>query len=183
MAGNAARELLSNGTDDRVTVFDDGRIKVWSLNHLWVVESAERHTALGESVLLTVGRFLSDPDQPGKREIPGFVVPTDPSKGRTSAGAVGISNGSFVEFLHDGSIIVGNDVRDIKETFNGEREQLVKSKSGRGGSVMVTFSGTMTPRALRNFDHMIAISESTLPVPNRLQPGEYEITEGKIKRD
>ncbi|MFH5230843.1 hypothetical protein [Antrihabitans spumae] len=170
MARTEARELFSNGNDVRVSVFDDGRLKVWSVAHAWEIDPPDRHNALGQQVRLRPARRLS---APGGTER-ATVICTDSSHGESAAGTVAMSNGSFFTFLHDGSVLVGNDTRDIHETFNGVRGET-------GGSVMITFSGTMRPKMFREYDHFVEVSEKSRPMPNRLYPGEVEILEGKIK--
>lgn len=170
MAGNSARHLFSNGLDARVTIFDDGRIKVWSVKHLWEIDSDGRHTALGQYVRLRPGAVV---DAPGGTES-ATTFRTDPALGLQIAGTVGMSNGSFVYFEHSGGVVVGNDTRDIAETFNGARQST-------GGSVMVTFLGTMRPRKQRDFDHFVNVPEKSQRTANRLYPGEVEILDGKIK--
>ena len=169
MARNDARHLFSNGRDARVTVFEDGRVKVWSTAHLWEVGNLDRHTALGQFVELHPGRPVHATGGTEKATI----IPIDPNLGTEVAGTVGMSNGSFVYFLHSGSVVVGNDTRDIARTFNASREET-------GGSVMVTFASSMKPRTLREFDHFVEVPELRKPVANRLYAGEQEIHDGKV---
>ncbi|MFE3545577.1 hypothetical protein ACFXK0_21655 [Nocardia sp. NPDC059177] len=54
MAPNTAKYVISNGTDDRVSLFDDGRVKVWSTTHLWTEQGRVRHNASGQTVMVTL---------------------------------------------------------------------------------------------------------------------------------
>ncbi|RDI43310.1 hypothetical protein [Nocardia mexicana] len=179
MTSNSDRYLLSNGTDDRVTLFHDGRVKVWSRFHLWEIIESGRHNALGEFVRLAAGRILQVQGPSGARQKPTFVASIDPTLGDRDAATVAGDNGTFVTFHHDGSITVGNDCRDIEETVNLGREGLAGSESGRGGSVMVFFAGSYRPKTPRRCDHEVQIPEIR-PQPRRRYPDEYEIREGKI---
>lgn len=179
MAANKERVVLSNGID-WVSVFLDGRVKVASRSHLWDIVDSGRHTALGEYISLGLGRELDVEPMRGAAKVPDFATSLDPRMGRTIAATVAADNGTFVEFIHDGSIRVGNDGRDIAETFNTGRESLDGGASGRGGAVMVTFVGTYRSVSARSSDYSIKIPQHERPASNRLFPGEYEIHEGKI---
>ncbi|MFC8181572.1 hypothetical protein ACFULT_22065 [Rhodococcus sp. NPDC057297] len=179
MAPNNDRVVLSNGID-WVSVFLDGRVKVASRFHLWDIVDSGRHTALGEYITLGAGRELDVEPRRGAAKVPDFATSLDPRLDRTIAATVVADNGTFVEFVHDGGIRVGNDGRDVAETFNTGRESLDGGASGRGGAVMVTFVGTYRPAGLRSSDYSIQIPPRERPASNRLYPGEYEIYEGKI---
>lgn len=179
MTPNKERVVLSNGID-WVSVFLDGRVKVASRSHLWDIVDSGRHTALGEYITLSPGRELDVEPMRGAAKVPAFATSLDPRLDQTIAATVAADNGTFVEFIHDGSIRVGNNGRDIAETFNTGRESLDGGASGRGGAVMVTFVGTYRPVGPRSSDYSIKIPPNERPAPNRLYPGEYEIHEGKI---
>lgn len=179
MAPNPDKYLLSNGTDDRVTLFHDGRVKVWSRLHLWDILESGRHNALGQFVRIGVGRALDVKGPTGPRTKPHFTASTDPALGDAAAATIAADNGTFVIFHHDGSITVGNDGRDIEETFNGAREGLAGTESGRGGSVTIFFAGSYRPRVIRSSDFQVHIPEDR-PRKRWLFPDEYEILEGKI---
>ncbi|MFE6926359.1 hypothetical protein ACFVAV_35485 [Nocardia sp. NPDC057663] len=179
MAPNPDRYLVSNGTADRVSIFYDGRVKVWSRFHLWEILESGRHNALGEFVRIGVGRELQVAAPTGARQQPHFVATTDPSLGSAEAATIAADNGTFVILHHDGSITVGNDGRDIEETFNAGRESLAGGKSGRGGSVMIFFAGKYRRKAVRASHFQVEIPEDR-PRGRGLYPGEYEILEGKI---
>lgn len=132
MAPNSAKYLISNGTDDRVSLFDDGRVKVWSTTHLWTEEGRERHNALGETVLLGIGRTLGEPGPVDRRQQCDAEFELDPEKGHTVAATVGADNGTFVQFFHDGKIAVGNDGRDVATVFNMRPGNDVGSRNDRG---------------------------------------------------
>ncbi|MGW8813006.1 hypothetical protein [Gordonia terrae] len=151
-------------------MFDDGRVKVWSPNHDWVI-AASGHCGIGQYVQLEPGRPVPGN---GGAEV-ATIIATDPSRGNEVAGTVVCSNGTFIDIQHSGAVTVGNDGRDIDETFNAVREST-------GGSVMVTFYGSYCPPKLRSGDHTVEVSESRRSVPNRLYPDEREIVEGKIRR-
>lgn len=178
MAPNS-KVVLSNGRD-WVSIFFDGRVKVASRNHLWEIADIGRHTTLGQYVILGVGRELDVDPPSGARKVPDFAVDLDPQGGQATAATVAADNGTFVELHHDGRITVGNDGRDIAETFNTGRESLAGGPSGRGGAVMVTFAGTYRPSRLRENDFLVKISARERPAANRLYPGEYIIGDGKI---
>lgn len=175
MAPNSAKYLISNGTDDRVSLFDDGRVKVWSTTHLWSELSRERHNALGETVLLGFGRTLDTPGPVDRRQQPDAEFPLDPEQGHTIAATVAADNGTFVQFFHDGTIAVGNDGRDLVSVFNAGRESNTTrgGVNGVGGSVMVTFGGSYRPRTVRENDFQVELAEATAPRPNRLYKDEF----------
>ncbi|MEU4813763.1 hypothetical protein AB0H20_31570 [Nocardia fluminea] len=174
MAPNSAKYLISNGTDDRVSLFDDGRVKVWSTTHLWTEESRERHNALGETVLLGIGRTLGEPGPVDRRQQCDAEFELDPEQGHTVAATVGADNGTFVQFFHDGTIAVGNDGRDVATVFNAGRETTsARGTTGVGGSVMITFGGSYRPRTKRESDFQVELSEATAPRPNRLYKDEF----------
>ena len=139
-----------------------------------------RHTALGQYVTLGVGRELDVDPPSGAGKVPDFAVDLDPLAGRATAATVAADNGTFVELHHDGSITVGNDGRDIAETFNTGRESLDGGPSGRGGAVMITFAGTYRPSRLRENNFLVKIPARERPALNRRYPGEYVIDDGKI---
>ncbi|KAF0842556.1 hypothetical protein [Nocardia caishijiensis] len=174
MAPNSAKFLFSNGTDDRVSLFDDGRVKVWSTTHLWSEMSRERHNALGETVLLGIGRTLDVPGPVDRRQTCDAEFALTPDLGHTVAATVAADNGTFVQFFHDGTIAVGNDGRDVATVFNAGREaNSERGVNGVGGSVMVTFGGSYRPKTMRQSDFQVALSESTAPRPNRLYKDEF----------
>lgn len=176
MAPNSAKYLISNGTDDRVSFFDDGRVKVWSTTHLWTEESRERHNALGETVLLGIGRALETPGPATGRQSCDAEFALDPSRGHTIAATVAADNGTFVQFFHDGTIAVGNDGRDVASVFNAGREaNSTRGTTGAGGSVMVTFDGSYRPKTQRESDFQVELSEATAPRPNRLYKDEFQV--------
>lgn len=179
VASNPRRVVLSNGID-WVTVFLDGRVKVASRSHLWDVVDSGRHTAMGQYVTLGVGRDLGLAPGSGAPTVPAFETRLDQELGDTLAATVAATNGTFVEFVHDGSIRVGNDDRDIAETFNTGRESLEGGPSGRGGAVMITFMGTYRSARVREHDFLVDIPDKERPAANRLLPGEFVIKEGKI---
>lgn len=180
MAPNSDKYLLSNGTEDRVSLFYDGRVKVWSRFHLWEILEHGRHNALGEFVRIGVGRALDVKGPTGTREKLHYESPRiDPALGGAEAATIAADNGTFVIFHHDGSITVGNDGRDIEETVNGAREGLAGTESGRGGSVMIFFAGSYRPRAIRRSDCQVHIPEDRRRVRGQW-PDEYEIREGKV---
>lgn len=163
-----------------MTVFLDGRVKVASRTHLWEIVDSGRHTAMGQYVTLGVGRDIEAGPLTRTAKVASFETHLDPELGDTSAATVAANNGTFVEFVHDGSIRVGNDGRDIAETFNTGRETLDGGPSGRGGAVMVTFSGTYRSGRVRDNDFFIDIPAKERPASNKLYPGEFVIGEGKI---
>ncbi|MGV9668657.1 hypothetical protein [Nocardia niigatensis] len=181
MASNPDSYLLSNGTDDRVTLFRDGRVKVWSRFHLWEIAESGRHNALGEYVRIRAGRALEVRGPSGARKRPIFTASTDPILGDREAATVAGDNGTFVVFHHDGSITVGNDGRDIEETVNLGREGLAGTESGRGGSVMIFFAGDYRPPAIRSSDYKVLQIPEKRERPRGRYPDEYEILEGKIR--
>ncbi|TQC44813.1 hypothetical protein EEB14_35135 [Rhodococcus sp. WS4] len=160
-------------------LFSDGRVKVASRDHLWTILESGRHNALGQYVRIGVGRTLDVSGRTGTRETPAFSASLDPALGSAEAATVAADNGTFVVFHHDRSITVGNDGRDIEETFNGGREGLGGGESARGGSVVITFVGTYRPRG-RECDYFVHVPETKPRVGNRLYKDEYEILEGKI---
>lgn len=165
------RALFSNGHQTRISLFDDGRVKVWSPAYSWRITGTGRPNPLGEYVRLEPG----DPiDGDGGTES-AIEIHTDPANGAGCAGVITASNGTYIEIDHDGAITVGNDGRDLAETFNAWRPST-------GGSVMVTFHGDYRPRTIRAGDHHVEITETHKPVPNRLYPDEREIVAGKILR-
>ncbi|MGB6182740.1 MAG: hypothetical protein WBF79_15990 [Rhodococcus sp. (in: high G+C Gram-positive bacteria)] len=192
MASNSKRSVLSNG-DDWVTVFHDGRVKVASHHHLWEVVGVGRHSALGQYVTLGVGKAVEssageNPATPAAADYTVSLLPDQPSR---VAATVAATNGTFVQFLHDGSVTVGSDGRDIAETFNTGRDNSDPavasaaasgrgSASGRGGCVTVTFRGSYRPSRLRDHDFLIEIPTPERPALNRLYAGEYESRAGKI---
>ncbi len=178
MAPNSDRYLLGNGTD-RVSMFYDGRVKVWSRHHLWEIRDSGRHNTLGEFVRIGVGRPLKEPAPIGVRHALSFSTSIDPSRGDAEAATVTADNGTFVVFHHDGSITVGNDGRDIEETVNLGRDNLAGGPSGRGGSVMVFFAGSNPPLVARKGDHHLHIPEGKRRTRGRYA-GESENFEGKI---
>ncbi|MFC4374298.1 hypothetical protein ACFO5K_09305 [Nocardia halotolerans] len=176
MAPNSAKYLISNGTDDRVSLFDDGRVKVWSTTHLWTELSRERHNALGETVLLGIGRTLDVPGPVDRRHNSDAEFALDAEQGHTIAGTVSADNGTFVQFFHDGTIAVGNDGRDLATVFNAGREaNSERGVNGVGGSVMVTFGGSYRPKTVRPGDFEAQLSEATAPRPNRLYKDEFQV--------
>lgn len=179
MAPNSKRVVLSNGRD-WISIFLDGRVKVASRKHLWEIADTGRHTALGQYVTLRAGRELDVDPPSGARKIPDFAVDLDPQAGQATAATVAADNGTFVELHHDGSITVGNDGRDMAETFNTGRESLAGGPSGRGGAVMITFAGTYRPSRLRENNFLVEIPDRERPAANRPYPGEYIIDDGKI---
>ncbi len=181
MASNTEKYLLSNGTDDRVSLFHDGRVKVWSPSHLWEIVESGRHNALGQSVRIAVGRTLQVKGPTAAREKLHFTASTDSALGDAEAATIAGDNGTFVVFHHDGSVTVGNDGRDIEETVNTGREGLAGTESGRGGSVMVFFAGTYRPRTIRSSDYQVNIPENRRRGRGQ-HPDEHEIREGKIGR-
>lgn len=164
------RQLFSDGRDTRVSVFDDGRVKVWSPCHDWVI-AASGDSGIGQYVRLEPGRPV--PGSGGTEAA--TTIATDPTRGDEVAGTVICTNGTFIEIQHNGAVTVGNDGRDIAETFNAVREST-------GGSVMVTFYGSYRPPKLRSGDHLVDVDERRRPVPNRLYADEREILKGKIRR-
>ncbi|MET4050474.1 MULTISPECIES: hypothetical protein [unclassified Rhodococcus (in: high G+C Gram-positive bacteria)] len=95
---------------------------------------------------------------------------TSTQLGRTVAATVTADNGTFVEFVHYGSVRVGSDGRDIAETFNIGRESLDGGASGSGSAVMVTFVGTYRPsRPCRN-DFLVEIAPRERPARNHPYP-------------
>ncbi|MGW5439684.1 hypothetical protein [Nocardia asteroides] len=177
MAPNSDRYLLSNGAD-RVSLFYDGRVKVWSRSHLWTILESGRPNALGEFVRIGVGQQLDVRGPIGAREKPHFTTSIDPTLGGAAASTITADNGTFVVFHHDGSITVGNDGRDIEETFNGGRE--VGIESGRGGSVMIFFSGSYRCKSARRSDYHVLIPIPEVRPCREIYPGEYEFMEGKV---
>ncbi len=176
MTANNAKYLVGNDMGDRVSIFDDGRVKVWSTTHLWTIEGRERHNALGETVFLGIGRALSTPGPTAGQQRCDVDISLDPEDGRTVAGTVGADNGTFVQFFHDGSIAVGNDGRDLESVFNVGREaNQTRGRNGVGGSVMVTFGGSYRPQVLRACDHLVEVSERAAPPTNRLYKDEFEV--------
>lgn len=180
VASNPKRVVLSNGID-WVSVFLDGRVKVASRAHLWEVVDSGRHTAMGQFVTLGVGRDLDLEPRTGKAEVPAFETQLDEALGDATAAVVAATNGTFVEFVHDGSIRVGNDGRDILETVNTGRETLDGGPSGRGGAVMITFSGSYRSSKVRDHDFLVDIPVKERAAATKLYPGEVEILEGKIR--
>jgi hypothetical protein len=118
--------------------------------------------------------------RPAVHAIPDFAVDLDPQAGQATAATVAADNGTFVELHYDGSITVGNDGRDIAETFNTGRESLAGGPSGCGGAVMITFAGTYRPSQLRKNNFLVKIPARERPAANRRYPGEYVIDDGKI---
>ncbi|AMY21035.1 hypothetical protein A3Q40_03684 [Rhodococcus sp. PBTS 1] len=171
--------MVSNG-EDWVSLFHDGRVKVASRTHLWDIVAVERHNALGQAVTLAPGRTIDDGGRTASAVTPDHCVALTPARGDAVAGVVAATNGTFVDFLHNGTVVVGNDGRDIAETFNTAREGLEGGASGRGGAVMVTFQGSYRPRIQRRCDFLVEIPEPERPAHNRLYPGEYEVIDGKI---
>ncbi|MHD0279574.1 hypothetical protein [Rhodococcus aetherivorans] len=180
MVRNDDGVLVSNGTEDWVRLFSDGRVKVAARGHLWKILGSGRHNALGQYVRIGVGRTLDVDGRTGTRETAAFTAVLDPALGTAQAATVAADNGTFVVFHHDRSITVGNDGRDIEETFNTGREGLGGGKSGRGGAVMVTFGGNYRPAA-RECDYFVHVPEAKPRVGNKLYKDEYEILEGKIR--
>ncbi|GAF49413.1 hypothetical protein [Rhodococcus wratislaviensis] len=160
-------------------LFLDGRVKVASRDHLWEILESGRHNALGEYVRIGIGRGLKVDGRAGPRETPAFNASLAPPLGSAVAATVAADNGTFVLFHHDRSLTVGNDGRDIAETFNGGRESLGGGKSARGGSVIVSFIGTYRAPA-RECDYFVHVPEDRPRVKNRLYKDEFEILEGKI---
>ncbi|MCP2290649.1 hypothetical protein ACFYT3_13650 [Nocardia amikacinitolerans] len=176
MTANNAKYLVGNGLGDRVSIFDDGRVKVWSTTHLWTVEGRDRHNALGETVVIGVGRALSTPGPTNRQHPCDLEIPLDGFRARTIAATVGVDNGTFVQFFHDGAIAVGNDGRDIDQVFNVGREaNQTRVRNGVGGSVMITFEGKYRPKSLRDCDYRVTVTEDASPPPNRLYKDEFEI--------
>jgi hypothetical protein len=135
-----------------------------------------RHNALGETVLLGIGRELTIPGPTDGQEVPKFEVILDAKEGHNVAATIAGDNGTFVQFFHDGTIAVGNDGRDIDEVRNLRREATRdRKRNGIGGSVTVTFTGNYRPRNLREADHYIEIPERTSPPSFRLYSDEFEI--------
>lgn len=159
-----------------MSLFFDGRVKVWSTTHLWSVLDRRRHSALGEIVLLGVGRELAVPGPTERQQRPQIEVTLDPGAGHVVASMIAGDNGTFVQLFHDGGIAVGNDGRDIGQILNAGREaNPARRRNGVGGSVMIAFDGSYRPRNLRQADRYLAIPEVTPPVAFRLYPDEFEI--------
>jgi hypothetical protein len=176
VTANNAKYLVGNDVGDRVSIFDDGRVKVWSTTHLWTIEGRERHNALGETVFLSIGPALSTPGPTAGQQRCDVEISLDLEGGRTVAATVGVDNGTFVQFFHDGSIAVGNDGRDLASVFNVGREaNQTRGRNGVGGSVMVTFEGSYRPQVLRACDHLVEVGERAAPPPNRLYKDEFEV--------
>lgn len=183
MPPNAKRTILSNGAD-RVTVFHDGRVKVTSSSHVWDIVDRGRHSALGQYVTLAPAPARHADVRADDREAapgtPDFVAQLDPELGSAVAGTAAATNGTFVQFVHDGTIIVGNDGRDLAETFNTGREATEEAAAERGGAVTVTFKGSYRPRDVRDHDWLIEIPPKEKPFSNRLYRGDYENPENKV---
>lgn len=184
MSVNNDRHLIGNGNGDRVSMFYDGRVKVWSTTHLWTVEKRERHTALGEMVRLGIGEALDVPGPTQRQKHPDIAVPTDPTLGDTVAATVCADNGTFAQFFHDGTIVVGNDGRDLDGLLNaGRRANPTRGRNGVGGSVMIVFAGSYRPRTLRPSDfELLQVPERRPPSPLRLYPDEFEIDSFSVER-
>ncbi|WP_143861476.1 hypothetical protein [Nocardia amikacinitolerans] len=151
-------------------------MKVWSTTHLWTVEGRDRHNALGETVFIGVGRALSTPGPTNRQHPCDLEIPLDAFRPRTIAATVGVDNGTFVQFFHDGAIAVGNDGRDIDQVFNVGREaNQTRGRNGVGGSVMITFEGKYRPKSLRDCDYRVTVTEDASAPPNRLYKDEFEI--------
>ncbi|KQU06940.1 hypothetical protein ASG56_05045 [Rhodococcus sp. Leaf7] len=180
MASNSKRAVLSN-EGDSVTVFHDGRIKVTSRDHRWEIVEVGRHSALGQYVTLGVGRPLSASETAtAAAPTADYTVALTPDRETEVAGTVAATNGTFIQFLHNGSITVGSDGRDIAETFNTGPEANSEIVSVRGGSVTVTFRGSYRPSSLREHDFLVDIPSPEKPALNRLHPGEHESRAGKV---
>ncbi|WP_157110614.1 hypothetical protein [Nocardia anaemiae] len=177
MSSNNKKHLIGNAHGDRVSLFHDGRVKIWSTTHLWIVGHRERPTALGEMVRIRIGEQLDVPGPTRGQQRPDFEIATNPALTHELAATVGADNGTFVQFFHDGTIIVGNDGRDIRELLNaGRRANPTRGQNGVGGSVMLVFGGSYRPRQLRPSDYpLLPISEDHPPSPLRLYPDEFKI--------
>ncbi|MBO0853141.1 MAG: hypothetical protein J2P18_05165 [Nocardia sp.] len=160
-----------------MTLFFDGRVKVWSTTHLWAVAARHRHNALGEVVLLRPGREVAISGPTDRKNTPDIAVTVDAGRGHTVAMTVAGDNGTFVDFFHDSTIAVGNDGRDIDDIHNLGREATRnRTRNGIGGSVILTFKGSYRPRTLRKADHYVKIPELSLPPAFRLYQDEFEVS-------
>ena len=176
LPANNERHLVGTSGDDRVSLFYDGRVKVWSTAHVWTVLERGRHNALGEMVLLGRGRDLTVPGPTERQQRPRIEVALDSGAGHAVASTIAGDNGTFVQLFHDGAIAVGNDGRDIEQILNAGREAGPDGKrNGVGGSVMIGFAGSYRPRDLRAADHYVTITELRPRPAFRLYPDEFEI--------
>ncbi|RBO79529.1 hypothetical protein [Nocardia puris] len=177
MSANPEKHLIGNRQGDRVSLFFDGRVKVWSTTHLWTIVGREAHNALGETVHIGVGDRLDVAGPTGKQHKPDILIPTEPERGREEAATICADNGTFVQFFHDGSISVGNDGREFGRLLNAGREfNPTRGHNGVGGSVMILFEGSYRPRQLRTSAYpLLAIPEAEPPRPFRLYKDEFAL--------
>ncbi|MEU4430027.1 hypothetical protein AB0F65_05025 [Nocardia rhamnosiphila] len=179
MAGNSKKHLIGNDQGDRVSLFHDGRVKVWSTTHLWTVVRLPDYAGIGEAVRLGIGEHHDVPGPIERREQPKITVPTGSVDDGAKAGTVCANNGTFVQFFADGSVVVGNDGRDIRQLMNvGRYTTPERGRNGVGGSVMIVFEGSYRPRPARASAYpLLHIPEDEPPKPMRLYKDEFIVTD------
>ncbi|WP_032392821.1 hypothetical protein [Rhodococcoides fascians] len=181
MVRNPDKTTISNGVD-RVALFYDGRIKISSRQHDWALDEPFRHNALGESVRVRPDHDLGFTNPP-LQETPHITISLDPDAGDIVADTVVADNGTFVEFRHDGSIVVGNDGRELLKTFNTVRTTPEGGISAQGGAVMIRFAGSYRPKPTRTTRFpLVTVPERKSPIDDRPYPGEDVILQNQIDR-